>query len=247
MNQAKRFFGIVVTCGALAIGAQTVAAQTEPGPPAGRGPAAMKRGAAPGYGPEYRLDLMTRRLDLTEEQQSKIKLILEEEDAQLRALRGNDSYNRDERRSRLQELNTSTYEKIRPILTPEQQAKHEKAKEIISEKRSKNRGSRPGPDQDSNEPAYRISRLTADLKLTAEQQARIKPILSEEERQLEKLRGNDTYNREQRRSRLQELNQISYDRIKPILTPEQLKKFDKISVIITERRNQNKNPNMLKP
>jgi len=247
MNQAQRFFGIVATCGVLAVGAQTVAAQTEPGPPAGRGPSVMKRGAMPSYGPEYRLDLMTRRLALTEEQQAKIKQILEEEDAQLQALRGNDSYNRDERRSRLQELNTSTYEKIRPVLTPEQQAKHEKAKEIISEKRSKNRGSRPGPDQDSNEPAYRISRLSADLELSAEQQAKIKPILAEEERQLERLRGNDTYNREQRRSRLQELNQISYDRIKPILTPEQLKKFDKISVIITERRNQSKNPTMLKP
>lgn len=247
MSQAKRFIGILAAYGVLAVGTQTVLAQSEPGPPAARGPAVMKRGKPTNYGPEYRLDLMTRRLGLNEEQQAKIKLILEEEDSQLKALRGNDSYNRNERRSRLQELNTRTYEKIRPILTPEQQKKHEQAKSIISEKRSKNRGSRPGPNPESNESQYRLQRLTADLGLTAEQQTKIKPILIEEDLQLETLRGNDTYNREQRRVKLQELNRTSADKIRPILSPEQQKKFEKIESKIIERRNQNKNPNMIKP
>ncbi len=247
MSQAKRFIGILAACGVLSAGTQAVMAQTEPGTPVSRGPAAMKRAKPDMYGPEYRLEMMTHRLGLSEEQQAKIKPILAEEDLQLKALRGNDSYNRDERRSRLQELNTATYDKIRPILTPEQQKKHEQAKKIIREKRSNIRSSRPGPNQDGNDSEKRIQRLTLDLGLTAEQQAKIKPILDEENLQLETLRGNDTYNREQRRVKLQELNQISSDKIRPILTAEQQGKFDEIKLKIIERRNQNKNPNKVKP
>lgn len=246
MSQAKRFIGILAACGVLAIGTQSAMAQTEPGPPVSRGPAAMKRGKPDMYGPEYRLDMMTRRLGLSEEQQAKIKPILAEEDLQLKALRGNDTYNRDERRSRLQELNTVTYEKIKPILTPEQLKKHEQAKKIIREKRSNIRSSRPGPNPESNDTEKRIQRLTLDLGLTTEQQTKIMPILEEENKQLETLRGNDNYNREQRRVKLQELNQISSEKIRPILTPEQQSKFDKIKLKIIERRNQNKNPNSVR-
>ena len=247
MSQAKRFFGIMTACGVLAFGTQTVLAQTEPGPPTSRGPVAMKRGKPDMYGPEYRLDMMTRRLGLSEEQQARIKPILAEENLQLKGLRGNDTYNRDERRSKLQELNLATYEKIKPILTQEQLNKHEQAKKIISERRSKNRSSRPGPNPGSNESDNRLQRLTLDLTLTAEQQSNIKLILAEENSQLETLRGNDTYNREQRRIKLQELNKISSDKIRPFLTPEQQQKFDTINLKVVERRNQKKNPNMVKP
>ncbi|MSN24442.1 MAG: hypothetical protein GJV46_01095 [Geobacter sp.] len=247
MGQAIRFLCIFAACGTITISSQTASAQTDPGSPGGRGPAAMMRGKPAMYGPDYRLDMMTRRLGLSEEQRAKIKVILAEEDAQLKALRGNDTYNRDERRSRLQELNSSTYEKIKPILTPEQQAKHEQVKKRIKEKRSNIRSSRPGPNPGSNESGKRIERLSLDLALTADQQARIKPILEEEDAQLDRLRGNDSYNREQRRVKLQELNQITYEKIRPVLTPEQQKKFDEINLKVIERRNQNKKPNMVKP
>jgi Spy/CpxP family protein refolding chaperone len=247
MSQAKKFIGILAACGVLSVGAQATMAQTEPAPSASRGPAAMKRGKPDMYGPEYRLDMMTRRLGLSEEQQAKIKPILVEEDQQLKALRGNQSYNRDERRARLQELNNSTFEKISPVLTPEQLKKHEQAKKIIREKRSNIRSSRPGPNQESVDTDKRIKRLTLDLDLTTEQQAKIKPLLAEENAQLDTLRGNDTYNSEQRRVKLQELNQITSDKIRPLLTAEQQVKFDKIKSKIVERRNQIKNPNNIKP
>lgn len=247
MSQAKKFIGILAACGVLSLGAQAAMAQTEPAPSASRGPAAMKRGKPDMYGPEYRLEMMTKRLGLTEDQQARIKTILNEEDQQLKALRGNQNYNRDERRAKLQELNNSTFEKISPILTPEQLQKHEQAKKIIREKRSNIRSSRPASNPESIDTEKRIKRLALDLNLTADQQSKIKPILAEENSQLDSLRGNDTYNSEQRRAKLQELNLISSDKIRPVLTPEQQVKFDKIKSKITERRNQSKNPNNIKP
>ena len=229
----------------LAIGSalaltQGAFAESDVTPPKGRGPEAMNRGKWGADELDRRLDRMTRQLGLTEEQHAKIKTILAEEYAQLEKLRGNETFNRDERRAKLQELNESTWEKIKPILTPEQQKKSEEVRKYIKERRHKQRGSKPGPDQTRgaalSDPDRRLSHMTLELKLTEEQQAQIKPILAEEFVQLEKLRGNETMNRADRRARLQELNQATYEKIKPLLTPDQLKKYDEIRQKIKDRR-----------
>jgi Spy/CpxP family protein refolding chaperone len=238
MNETRRLFGMLAFCGILVLGAEAALAET--GPPAGRGPAAIKRGKGAVYGPEQRLDLMTRNLGLTAEQREKIKPILTEENAQLDALRGNDTLTRDERRTRLQQLNQATYDQIRPILTPEQQKRHEAIRKKITENRSKKRSTRPGPNPGENDPENRLRRLTEDLGLSPEQQEKIKPILADEYRQLEAMRGNDSYNRESRRARLQQLIDTTSGKMKPILTPEQQKKYDDIKQKMIDRRSRNK-------
>lgn len=240
MMGGKKIFAITFICGALIISAQTANAQMEQSTAVGRGPASSKRDMGAMSRPDNRLNLLTRSLQLTKEQQEKIKPILVEEYAQLEALRGNDKYNRDERRARLRELNESTYEKIKPILTPEQQLKHEQNKKIVMETRAKKRSTRPGTSPEENTPDKRLSRLTLYLNLTAEQQAKIKPILVEEYGQLETLRGNDAYNREQRRAKLQSLHEATYGKINAVLTPEQQKKHEEIKQRIIERRSQSK-------
>ena len=247
MTYPKKVLGIIALSALLAVNALAAPAQTESAPPAGRGPAAMNRGKSAQFGPEYRLERMTQQLHLTAEQQAAIKPILAEEQTELQGLRGNDSYNRDERRSRLQELNSTTYGKIKPILTPEQQKTHESAKLKITENRSKKRTTRPGPNPGENTPEMRLQRLTLDLGLTAGQQNRIKPILADESSRLEALRGNDTYNREQRRAELLKLNQGTSEKIRSILTPEQQNSYASIQQKIVERRSQNKTQNPAKP
>lgn len=239
-NRMQLFSGILFLCFTAFLSGQSFAAQTEPGPDSGRGPIAMKRGKGAMYGADHRMELMTRNLGLSAEQQAKIKPILMEENGVMEALRGNDSYNRDERRAKLQELNKATTEKIRPLLTQEQQKKFEEVKQKISQNRAKTRSTRPGPNPGENDPDSRLRRLTEDLGLTAEQQATIKPMLAAEYTNLEALRGNDSYNREQRRAILLKLNQETYDKIKPLLTAEQLKKYDGIEEKIINRRNQAK-------
>jgi Spy/CpxP family protein refolding chaperone len=91
-----------------------------------------------------RLDQMTRRLNLTAEQQAKIKPILEEEAGQFKAI-DETRLTRDERRDKLQELRNATFDKIQPILTPEQQKKHEALRERMHERRLKRVGGQPAP------------------------------------------------------------------------------------------------------
>jgi Spy/CpxP family protein refolding chaperone len=248
MVSLKRQLAFVVTFATLflVIMCASVLAETADSP-GSRGPAVMKRGKGAQSGPDYRLNMMTSKLALSEEQRTKIKPILDEELAQLEALRGNDSLNRDERRSKLQQLNKETSEKIRPFLTVEQQKSQDNVKQKISNNRSKERNTRPGPNPGENTPDNRLLRLTKDLSLTKEQQAKIKPILLEEYTQLEAMRGNDSLNRDQRREKLLALNKATSENIKSQITEEQQKKYDAIRQKIEDRRTQTKIPNSGKP
>jgi periplasmic protein CpxP/Spy len=62
---------------------------------------------------------------------------------------------------------------------------------------------------------HRLERMSRHLNLSEAQKARIKPLLAEEEQQMKALR-------EQFRS----IRKATMDKIKPVLTPEQLKTYE---------------------
>lgn len=247
MTRTKRSLALMAISGVVLMGFQCLSVYAEvaapDGPTGGRGPTVMKRGKGAQNGPDYRLNMMVRKLELSEEQRTQIKPILDKELIQIEALRGNDTLNRDQRRAKLQQLNKETSEKIRPLLTPEQQRRQDEAKQKISTNRSKQRSTRPGPNPGENDPESRLLRLTKDLSLTPEQQVRIKPLLKEEFTELEAMRGNDSYTRDQRRVKLLELNKTTSEKIKTVITPEQQKAYDAIRQKIEDRRSQSKTPN----
>jgi Spy/CpxP family protein refolding chaperone len=80
---------------------------------------------------------------------------------------------------------------------------------------------RPAPRPDA------LSAMAELLKLTEPQKEKIKPILEEQTKQIRALRDDKTIPRENRASKYLEIRQATHDKIKPILTPEQAKVFDK--------------------
>jgi Spy/CpxP family protein refolding chaperone len=77
-------------------------------------------------------------------------------------------------------------------------------------------------------PEDQLARMTKQLQLTDEQQARIKPILEEQHKQMMDLRQDTSMSREDRIAKFREVRQQSLEKIKPILTPEQQKKWQEI-------------------
>ena len=75
--------------------------------------------------PELKLQHMTRQLDLTPEQQQKIKPILEQESQQMASLHQDNTLSQQDRRNKFQQIRQNTDEQIKPILTPAQQEKYE--------------------------------------------------------------------------------------------------------------------------
>jgi len=99
---------------------------------------------------------------------------------------------------------------------------------------------RPGQmsGQGSMQPARgvnRLERISRELNLTEAQKSQVKPILEDEENQLKALRTNTSLSREQQREKAREIRQATWEKIKPLLTPEQLKKREEMMAKGRER------------
>ena len=76
--------------------------------------------------PEERLKRMTEALNLTADQQAKIKSLMESEKAQMDKLRDDSSLEQDARRESAMKIRQETHVSVRAILTADQQAKFDK-------------------------------------------------------------------------------------------------------------------------
>jgi Spy/CpxP family protein refolding chaperone len=94
-----------------------------PPPPAGEHEAHPK-------GPRgENIKFLTEKLALTQDQQTKVKAILEDERKAGAAVRGDAALDKDAKRAKMMEIRKSHREQIRAVLTPEQQKKLDELKE----------------------------------------------------------------------------------------------------------------------
>ncbi len=102
-----------VMCGATALNAQMQDSTGQAGGPPHRMP----------MSPDQRLQHMTKMLNLTADQQAKIKPVLESESQQMEALHQDTSLSQQDRHSKMQSIRETSDSQIKSILTADQQAK----------------------------------------------------------------------------------------------------------------------------
>ena len=73
-----------------------------------------------------------------------------------------------------------------------------------------------------------LQHLTKKLKLSDDQQAKLKPILEDQNKQMQAIHNDSSLSREDRFSKMQDLRQSSDTQIKSVLNEEQQKSFDKM-------------------
>lgn len=106
---------------ALGFAPMTPLLQAQDNPPP---PPATDRPARPPRGPHVdRLKMLTEKLDLTADQRTKVKAVLEDTHKQMLALRDDESTPRPEKRSKMMEIQLNSRKQIRALLTPDQQTK----------------------------------------------------------------------------------------------------------------------------
>lgn len=84
------------------------------------------QGAAHGHSPmspDQRLQMMTKQLNLTPDQQEKIKPLLENESQQMQTLHQNSSLTNEDRMTQMKQIRQTTNEQIKSDLNPDQQQK----------------------------------------------------------------------------------------------------------------------------
>ena len=114
----KKTFVYAAAIVALLLGTVAIYAQ-EPAPPSS---GQWGRGQMPTV--DQRLQRMTQMLDLSEDQQQKIKPILENESTQMQSLRGDTSLSQEDRMAKMKQIRESTASQITPILSADQQKKY---------------------------------------------------------------------------------------------------------------------------
>ena len=73
-----------------------------------------------------------------------------------------------------------------------------------------------------------IKHLTKKLNLSSDQQAKLKPILEDQRKQMEAVHNDSSLSREDRFSKMQTLRQSSDTEIRGVLNEDQQKNFDKM-------------------
>lgn len=64
-----------------------------------------------------------------------------------------------------------------------------------------------------------------ELQLTADQKAKLQPIIQDEMSQINSVRSDTTLSMEQKQAKVQQIKQTSFPKIQAVLTPEQQKKL----------------------
>ena len=83
-----------------------------------------------------------------------------------------------------------------------------------------------------------LKHLTKKLKLSDDQQTKLKPILEEQRKQMDQIREDSSLSRQDRFSKMRELRQSSDTQIKSVLDEDQQKNFDKMRTEQQERMKQ---------
>jgi periplasmic protein CpxP/Spy len=69
------------------------------------------------------LDMLSKQLNLSDDQKAKIKPILDDQQKQMQALRDDSSLSQDQRHEKMKQIHEASDAKINDILTPDQQKK----------------------------------------------------------------------------------------------------------------------------
>jgi len=200
----------VVIWAVLTLGCATAFAGSAPGsePPArrNRGSAARRPAAR-----EF-LQELSEKLNLTDEQKTAVKAILAGEANDIKAVHQDGSLSDEQKQAKTREIREAGREKIKALLTPEQQ---EKFAEIREEAGQRVR----------EEFQNRLQMLAEQLNLTDEQKTAVKPILAAEVNDIKAVMQDNSLSREQRQSKVADIREASNTKINALLTPEQQAKL----------------------
>jgi len=100
-------------------------------------------------GPDQQLEHLSKTLNLTDDQKSQIKPILEERQQKMESIRSDSSLSQDDRRSKARSLMQDSNTRLRAVLTDEQKTKLD---QMQSRMREHHQGAGGAPNAPSSPP-----------------------------------------------------------------------------------------------
>jgi len=88
------------------------------------------------------------------------------------------------------------------------------------------------------DPAQQLEGMTKRYNLSADQQTQLKPILAQQQQQMQALRGDSSLSREDRMAKMQSIRADTRTRIEAVLNDDQKKQFEADQQRMQERMQQ---------
>jgi periplasmic protein CpxP/Spy len=98
-----------------------------------------------GESADHHLQMLSEKLNLTDDQKAKLKPILQDQMQQMKAVREDSSLSEEQKRAKMKSIHESLHDQINAVLTPEQQAKF---KQMKQEQMQKHKGMEEGKEHE---------------------------------------------------------------------------------------------------
>jgi len=98
-----------------------------------------------GESADQHLQMLSEKLNLTDDQKAKLRPILQGQVQQMKAAREDSSLSEEQKRAKMKSIHESLHDQINAVLTPEQQAKF---KQMRQEQMQKHKGMEQGKDHE---------------------------------------------------------------------------------------------------
>jgi Spy/CpxP family protein refolding chaperone len=217
---------MMVILAALTFGCAVAFAASAPDP---NSPAHKNKGQAAQRPARDFLQQLSEKLNLTDAQKTAIKPILAAEANEIKAVHQDSSLSNEQKQAKIKEIRDNSREKIKALLTPEQQKTFAEMK-----------------DQAGNRMRERFqNRLTVlaeKLNLTDEQKAAINPILATEVNDIKAVMQDNSISKEQKQSKIADIRDASDKKINALLTPEQQAKWAQLKENAKQEHNKKNAP-----
>lgn len=143
-----------------------------------------------------------QRLNLTPDQKTQIRNLLQTQRQKVQSLRQDASLTPEQRQDNIKQIRQSTHQQVLGILTPEQQAK-------LKQFEQRRRG-------------------VAALNLTPDQRAKLQPIRQQMRQQVLAVRQDASLTWQQKREKIRDIRQNAMAQMKGLLTPEQQQQLEQM-------------------
>ena len=178
---------------------------------------------------QARYERFSNALNLTDEQQAKIKPFFQIEAQQFEALRDDKSLSPEDRQGKVRQIHEATRDQIQPLLTPDQlQNPQWGAFQNGAGGQGEARSESPMPHPEGSREVTgqeRFEQFSKTLSLTEDQQAKIKPLFEAQAEQLKAVYSDTSLSKQEKQNKVQAIHSATEEKIEPLLTPDQMEKW----------------------
>ncbi len=93
-----------------------------------------------GESADQHLQMLSEKLNLTDDQKAKLRPILQDQMQQMKAVRDDSSLSQEQKRAKMKSIHESSHDQVNAVLTPEQQAKFEQMRKEQMQKHKEMEG-----------------------------------------------------------------------------------------------------------